>query len=143
MNNILKLIPFAGLILSALGIYEAFKISHLHLTTTEFCPTLAILPACYVVLISYTLMSLGWIGVLTSKISFISHHKKTIFWIGFTPAFSLALVGASGEIFGFVSCPKTENHFPKCFISLGFVLMIAVGWVVYHRWCFVKKRSTL
>ena len=132
MNNILKLIPFAGLILSALGIYEAFKISHLHFTTTEFCPTLAILPACYIVLISYTLMTLGWVGVLTSKISFLNRHKKWLFWVGFTPAFLLAVTGTAGEIFGFVECPKTANNFPKCFISLAFVFMIAVGWAIYH-----------
>ena len=139
MNNILKLIPFAGLILSVLGIYETFKISHIHFTTTEFCPTLAILPACYVVLISYTLMTLGWIGVLSHKITF----KHKLFWIGFTPAFLLALAGTTGEIFGFVDCPETPSHIPKCFISLGFVMMIAVGWVVYHRFHSMKPYPVL
>lgn len=143
MNSILKLLPFAGLVLSALGIYEAFKISHVHFTTIESCPILAILPACYVVLVSYTLMTLGWMGVLTSKISFLSRYKNWIFWVGFTPAFLLALAGTMGEIFGFVDCPETASHIPKCFISLGFVLMIAMGWIVYRRVHFVKYQFDL
>ena len=109
MNNILKLIPFAGLILSALGIYEAFKISHLHFTTTESCPTLAILPACYVVLISYTLMTLGWIGVLSHKIAF----KHKLFWIGFTPRSYSPLQEQRVKFLDLLTVPKPQVISPN------------------------------
>lgn len=125
----MKIISIIGLLLSVLGFYEAFKISAIHFSTVEYCPTIGFLPACYVVFISYGLMSLGWIGVLTERVAFLTKRRSVLFWMGFTPTFLLALTGMVGEIFGFIECPETPNHFPKCFISFGFVLVISALWI--------------
>lgn len=125
----MKIISIVGLLLSVLGVYEAFKISDLHFNAVESCPTIGFLPACYVVFISYSLMSLGWIGVLSQKIAFLTKYRSVFFWIGFTPTFLLALTGIIGETFGFIECPETPNHFPKCFISFSFVLVIGALWI--------------
>lgn len=119
-----------GLVLSAFGVFEALRISHLHFNTAESCPTLAALPACYVVLVCYSAMAAAWIGRLTSKIPPLGRYKTLLFWAGFTPAFLLALVGTTGEIFGFVDCPETPGGLPKCFISLAFVLILAALWAL-------------
>ena len=125
----MKVIATIGLLLSVFGVYEGFKISHVHFNTIESCPTIGLLPACYVVLIAYSLMSLAWVGTLSQKISFLEKKGSVLFWAGFTPTFLLALTGIIGEIFGFVDCPETANHFPKCFISFGFVVVIGGLWV--------------
>lgn len=133
----MKIISIIGGLLSALGAYEAFKISHIHFSTVESCPTISFIPACYVVLIAYVLMSLAWAGVLSQKTPFLKKHAPILFWLGFTPTFLLALTGIIGEIFGFVECPETANHFPKCFISFGFVVVIGGLWI----WRNFLKRS--
>lgn len=126
----MKALAAIGLFLSVFGVVEAFNISHLHFSTEESCPTLAILPACYVVLICYSAMSLAWVGKLITKISLVERYGGLLFWIGFSPAFLLALVGSTGEVFGFVDCPKTPGGMPKCFVSLGFVLVLAALWAL-------------
>lgn len=131
----MKIIAIIGLLLSAFGFYEAFKISHIHFNTVESCPTIGLIPACYVVLISYGLMGLAWISVL-----FLKKYVPVLFWIGFTPTFLLALTGVTGEIFGFVECPETASHFPKCFISLGFVVVIGALWIGLN---FLNKKADL
>lgn len=126
----MKAFAAIGLLLSIFGVVEAFNISHLHFSTEESCPTVAVLPACYVVLICYSAMSLAWLGKLTPKISLLRRYGNHLFWIGFSPAFLLALIGSTGEIFGFVDCPETPGGLPKCFVSLGFVLVLAALWVL-------------
>ena len=126
----MKIIAVIGLVLSAFGVFEAFKISHLHFSTEESCPTLAVLPACYFVLVCYSAMVAAWIGQLTLKILPLSCYKNLLFWAGFTPAFLLAVAGTTGEIFGFVDCPETPGGLPKCFVSLGFVIALAVLWTL-------------
>lgn len=124
-----KIISIIGLLLSVFGAYEAFKISHIHFNTVESCPTVGLIPACYVVLTSYSLMSLAWGGVLAQKIVLLKKYASILFWMGFAPTFLLALTGVVGEIFGFVECPETPGGLPKCFISFGFVLVIGGLWV--------------
>lgn len=126
-------IAIIGLLLSVFGAYEAFKISYMHFNTVESCPTLSFLPACYVVLVSYSLMALAWLGSLAHRVMLLNNHKNKLFWIGFTPAFLLALIGVTGEIFGFVDCPETPSGLPKCFVSLGFVILIASGWIIMMK----------
>lgn len=133
----MKLLAFIGLGLSVYGGFEAFKISHLHFIAEAACPTISVIPACYVVLICYTLMALAWLSVLTNKASIV----KRGFWIGFTPAFILAVIGTSGEIFGFASCPKTAIGIPKCFFSLGFVTALGILWAYLSPHTFFTRLS--
>ncbi len=110
---------------SAYAAYVAFNLSVVHLGGTPTCPVVFDIPACMIVLVCYLLITIAW-GMLLAK---IGRWPLIIFMIGFIPAFLLALMGSTGEIFDFVNCPATEAGFPKCFISLAFLIALAAGWV--------------
>jgi hypothetical protein len=137
----LKIIPYIGLGLSIAGGYGAFGISHLHLTTHQSCPLLGIIPACYIILMAYGLMTLGWIGRIPfDYFIFIRRYRNILFWVGLVPAFLLALMGSMGEVFGFANCPHTGSGFPKCFISFGFLIILVLMWPKSLLENFVKKK---
>lgn len=116
-----------GLGLSVFAVYTAFSLSVAHLNGISICPMVLGYPACVIVLICYFLITIAWGMALTKN---IGHWPLVIFLIGFFPALLLALIGSTGEVFGFANCPVTENGFPKCFISLAFLIAMAVGWGV-------------
>lgn len=119
-----------GLGFSAYAAYVAFSLSAIHLGGIPTCPVVLGIPACVIVLVCYLLITIAWGMMMTRK----GRWPLIIFMIGFIPAFLLALMGSAGEIFDFANCPATETGFPKCFISLAFLIALAVGWAVssYH-----------
>ncbi len=116
-----------GLGFSAYAAYVAFSLSAIHLSGTPTCPVVFSIPACVIVLVCYLLITIAWGMALAKK---QERWSQIIFVSGFIPAFVLALMGSTGEIFGFANCPATETGFPKCFISLAFLIALVVGWVV-------------
>ncbi len=116
-----------GLVFSAFAAYVAFSLSALHLDGTPTCPIVFDMPACVIVFVCYVLIIIAWGMALTKK---QGYWTQIIFAVGFLPAFLLALIGSTGEILGFASCPATDTGFPKCFISLIFLIALALGWVV-------------
>jgi hypothetical protein len=116
-----------GLGFSAFAAYVAFSLSAIHLGGTPTCPVVFGIPACVIVLLCYVLITIAW-GMMLAKKQ--GRWPLIIFTVGFVPAFLLALMGSTGEIFGFANCPATETGFPKCFISLAFLIALAVGWAV-------------
>ncbi|MDA0967331.1 MAG: hypothetical protein O2970_10295 [Proteobacteria bacterium] len=114
-----------GLGFSGYAAYEAFSLSALHLGGTPTCPVLFGIPACIIVLVCYILLTVAWGMALIGR---KNKQAMIIFVSGFTPAFLLALIGSSGEVFGFASCPHTETGFPKCFISFGLLIGLALAW---------------
>lgn len=114
-----------GLGFSAFAAYEAFSLSMTHLGGPPVCPVLFGVPACIIVLVCYVLITAAWGMALAGK---QNRNALMVFAAGFTPAFLLALVGSTGEIFHFMSCPHTPKGFPKCFISFGFLIVLALGW---------------
>ncbi len=117
-----------GVGFSAFAAYVVFSLSALHLGGTQTCPVLFdMMPACVVVLVCYVLITIAWGMALAKK---QGRWPLIIFATGFIPAFLLALMGSTGEVFGFANCPATETGFPKCFISLVFLIAMAVGWIV-------------
>ena len=115
-----------GLGFSAFAAYVAFSLSAIHLGGTPTCPVVFDMPACVIVFICYVLITIAWAMMLANK---PGRWAQIFFTIGFAPAFLLALIGSTGEIVGFVSCPATENGFPKCFISIMFLIALAAGWI--------------
>ncbi len=114
---------------SVFAAYVAFSLSTIHLSGTLTCPVVFGIPACVIVLVCYLLITIAWGMVLANK---QGNWPLIIFVVGFIPAFLLALMGSAGEIFGFANCPATETGFPKCFISLIFLMALAVGWVALN-----------
>ena len=117
---------FLGLGFSAVAAYFAFSLSVHHLRGAQTCPIVLDLPACVIVFLCYVLITIAW-GMTLAKKQSIWQHR--IFAIGFLPAFILAFIGSTGEVFGFARCPLTETGFPKCFLSLALLLALALGWI--------------
>jgi len=119
-----------GLLFSAYASYAAFSLSRLHLAGPAVCPELLGVPACLIVLVCYVLIAVAWALalVLEPKLG-----ASICFATGFISAFILALLGSAGEILSFGKCPATEMGTPKCFISLGFLVILAIAWVMSMR----------
>lgn len=127
--NIKRIFFFAlaliGLAFSAYASTQAFTLSRSHLIGPPVCPVLLGIPACVIVLVSYVLITIAWGMALVEK---KSDRAFNFFVFGFLPAFILALIGSAGEIFGVGKCPHTSAGTPKCYISFGFLIMLAIGW---------------
>ncbi len=89
------------------------KLSYLHATTSEICPLLINIPACYIILFSVS-------GALITHYLRYSH----LFFIFSSIPLLLALAGTVLQILGKVECPKNETGIPLCFISLGIFLTV-------------------
>jgi hypothetical protein len=99
-----------------LGAFAAFNISYAQWTGTAPCPSIGIIPACYVVLAGYGLILLS--AVLLSRI---------IFLIGWLPVLLLAAVGTISELlYTAPVCPRTEGGIPQCFLSLALIGIIGL-----------------
>ena len=129
-----------GLGFSAFAAYVAFSLSEIHLGGTPTCPIIFDMPACVIVFVCYVLMTIAWGMCLANKEGKL---PSIIFTTGFIPAFLLALIGSTGEFFGFVSCPATQTGFPKCFISLAFLIALVGGWIVLATRREKHNRATL
>jgi hypothetical protein len=82
------------------------------------------LPACYVILIAYSLIVLSMYPRLQKAL--------LVFLIGWVPVTILALTGALGELTGMLQCPHLENGIPQCFISAAFALTIGLlAWFLF------------
>ena len=128
MNSLTRLnlsLNVLGLGLSLYAAYAALLLTLQHLGGTPICPVLIGIPACLIVFINYALITAAWGLSFKQRTSYI---PSLLFFVGFIPAFLLALVGTTGEIFGFASCPVTETGVPKCYLSFGILIILAIGW---------------
>ena len=113
-------ILFRALLIAAasLGAYQGGALSLEHLHTGEACPLLGPIPACMLVFAGYAAITIsallprGWFTKL--------------FYLGWTPVFGLALVGAVLHTFVGDTCPVSENGVPQCYMSLGLAVLMFV-----------------
>jgi hypothetical protein len=113
-------IIFRALLIAAasLGAYSGGVLSLEHLHTGEACPLLGPVPACMLVFAGYAaiiisaLLPRGWFTKL--------------FYLGWTPVFGLALVGAVLHTFVSDTCPVNESGMPKCYMSLALAALMFV-----------------
>jgi hypothetical protein len=116
-----------GLGFSIYASYTAYKLLVDHLKVIEpVCPVLFSIPACTIVLICYILITISWAMALAGK---QNRQAMIIFYVGFIPAFLLALGGSIGEVLEITSCPHAKAGFPKCFISFGFLIGLIIAWI--------------
>ena len=123
MKKLSKAILFA---LTIVGFVYGFKLSYHTWTKISPCPSLGIVPACYLVTIGYFLMSLS---LVSSKVNF---------YIGWVLVFVLALVGSTLEVFVHNICPSLGNGFPMCYISLSISILL----LLFYRLSLKSKNGS-
>ncbi len=105
------------LILSALGgVWGGGELSLNHLHTGDSCPTLGPIPACMLVFVGYAAIV---ISALLPKA-----WLTRLFFIGWTPVFGLAFVGAVTHTFIGDICPVSVNGIPQCYVSFGLSIVV-------------------
>lgn len=124
-----------GLTLSAYAAFVALSLTLKHFGGTTTCPVLLGIPACLAVLMCYILITGAWILSFKKNAPF---NPSLLFFMGFIPAFVLAIAGSIGEVFDLSSCPATETGYPKCFVSLGLLVYLVASW-----WLSIKLKNKL
>ena len=106
------------ILLASIGVLGVGRISINHWTGEASCPMIGPLPACYIILIGYSLIVL----------SMYPHVQKALvlFLIGWAPVMLLALTGVVGELTGVLQCPHLEIGIPQCYISAALALIIGL-----------------
>jgi len=106
------------LVLLSIGLYGALSVSYLTVTGIAPCPSVAKLPACFIVTIGYFLMLVA--TFFSNKL-----NAKWLFIIGWSPVVLLALVGSLLELSQGDICPKSSMGIALCYVSLSFAIMVA------------------
>ena len=112
------------ILLASIGVLGVGRISITHWTGEASCPMIGPLPACYIILIGYSLIVL----------SMYPHVQKALvlFVIGWAPVMLLALTGVVGELTGVLQCPHLEIGIPQCYISAALALIIGlIAWLLF------------
>ncbi len=137
----MKTSPLISYPLWALVVFGFFSISKVSLDNFNglACPSLLLLPVCYVVNFAYALM----LGSLLINHNGCKHH---FFCIGWGIAFAIALLASLAEAFGGGGvCPSSSGGLragvtggiPLCYISLAILVVILVLFIKgpYQRVC--------
>ena len=115
----------AIVLLASIGVLGVGRISIIHWTGEASCPMISSLPACYLILIAYSLIVLSMYPRLKKAVG--------VFLIGWTPVITLALAGVVGELTDSLQCPRLENGTPQCYISATLALIIGLlAWVLFR-----------
>ncbi len=115
----------AIVLLASIGVLGVGRISIIHWTGEASCPMISSLPACYLILIAYSLIVLSMYPRLKKAVG--------VFLIGWTPVITLALTGVVGELTDILQCPHLENGIPQCYISATLALIIGLlAWVLFR-----------
>ena len=111
-------------LLASIGALGVGRISVIHWTGEASCPMISSLPACYIILIAYSLIVLSMYPRLQKAVG--------VFLVGWVPVITLALAGVVGELTDILRCPHLENGIPQCFISAAFGLTIGLlAWLLF------------
>jgi hypothetical protein len=124
MINIAARLIVAGLCTA--GLFGVAAIAYRHATGTAPCPTLGLVPACYVVLLGYALAGasvFARVGIRTP-----------LFATGWVPVFGLALMGSSMEVLGYGACPRSADDIPACFYSLALTTSLITAFFVERNY---------
>lgn len=105
--------------LLGVGLYGALSVSYTTITGTSPCPSIVGVPACFVVLLGYSMM----------LVATIINRQKNVRWLfvaGWLPVFLLAFVGTLFEIGNGNTCPKSSTGLALCYVSLSFAVAVAL-----------------
>ena len=119
------LLRAAIVLLASIGVLGVGRISITHWLGEASCPMLGPLPACYIILIGYSLIVLSMFPRL--------QQASVVFLIGWVPVIMLALSGVVGELTGILQCPHLENGIPQCYLSAALASIIGVpAWLLFR-----------
>ena len=114
----------AIVLLASIGVLGVGRISIIHWTGETSCPMIGSLPACYIILIGYSLIVVSMYPRL--------QKASTLFLVGWVPVVMLALTGVVGELTDVLQCPHLENGTPQCFLSAALALTIGLlAWLLF------------
>jgi len=114
----------AIVLLASIGVLGVGRISIIHWTGETSCPMIGSLPACYIILIGYSLIVLSMYPRL--------QKASVLFLIGWVPVVMLALTGVVGELTDVLQCPHLENGTPQCYLSAALALFIGLlTWLLF------------
>ena len=114
----------AIVLLASIGVLGVGRISIIHWTGEASCPMIGSLPACYLILIGYSLIVLSMYPRL--------QKASVLFLVGWVPVVMLALTGVVGELTDVLQCPHLENGTPQCFLSAALALTIGLpAWLLF------------
>jgi len=114
----------AIVLLASIGVLGVGRISISHWTSEASCPMMGSLPACYIILIGYSLIVLSMYPRLQKAF--------VLFLIGWVPVAMLALTGVVGELTDVLQCPHLENGIPQCYLSATLALFIGLlTWLLF------------
>jgi len=125
MNRQFSFARWAQFLLAFGGIAGVAPIITRRLTDVQACPSVGMVPACYVVGIGYVLVGI-------SAFMF-GRARPLLFGVGWAPLLALALAGTTLELLNEGTCPATSIGIPACFISLGIVGLLLVVYAVERR----------
>ena len=96
------------LLVFSIGIIGAGFLVYDEITTTNVCPKLLGIPACYIILACF----------LIPFVTHIIKGRNIIYFVFTGIAFIIALVASIMQFTGLGECPKTSNGTPMCYYSL-------------------------
>lgn len=113
--------------LGLIGLLGVTPIAYRHAIGIETCPMLGPVPACYVVLLGYSLAAVSVflrIGVRTP-----------LFIAGWIPVFGLAVMASGLEVLGNDVCPRGAYNIPTCYYSLALTTSLLAAFLFerFHR----------
>jgi hypothetical protein len=112
------------ILLASIGVLGVGRISIIHWTGEASCPRIGPLPACYIILIGYSLIVLSMYPRL--------QQAFLLFLVGWVPVILLALTGVVGELTDILQCPHLENGIPQCYLSAALALIIGlIAWLLF------------
>ncbi|MFT5396796.1 MAG: hypothetical protein ACI85N_002002 [Gammaproteobacteria bacterium] len=120
-----SLIRITIIALVALGLWGVGGISFTHWAGERPCPTIGLIPACYIIFVGYGLVLLSMYPNLKKSLE--------VFLIGWIPVITLALVGVIGEITSTLHCPLSEVGIPKCYFSAALSLFIGLLYWRFYK----------
>ena len=121
LNWLLLLVFFIGILGAGLLVYDEIK-------TTNVCPKLVGIPACYIIVACF----------IIPFFTHIAKGKNGIYFLFTGIAFIIALVASIMQFTGLGECPKTSNGTPMCYYSL-----LLFTTLIFLKIVIIKNKKTI
>ena len=113
------------LLLAMVGVVGVASIAWSQFSGVESCPALGVVPACYVALAGYSLVTLSAL-LPRSRGCYVAV-------VGLLAVLTLAATGSGLELVGVESCPRSSAGQPMCYYSLGLGIALAATYAGIYR----------
>ena len=131
-----KLLSIILTLILGFATYKSIELSISELKAPGTCPAIGPVPACYIVLIGYSLAFVGSLLFLFRK-----RFAQPLFLVGLLIPSLLAVAGTVGQLTGLMECPKTADNTPMCYISLAMCTTCWILWLIAMRLAKTAKKQ--